>query len=376
MQFGDGTSDTTTNPWHVYGPGTYTVTLLATNHRCVDSTKMTFTLGHPLDAIFTPDPILACQNQPVNFLNTSIGASAYQWQFGDGRTDITATPVNSYKNSGNYKVMLVASNFIPCYDTAYATVQVDTQSGIQLQLTDTVWCAGTYVTFTGLYADLGNTGVTWDFGDGEIIKGVNPIHHSFNGTGDFIVTVNAHYRACTDVSTTRKVTVVPRPIVDAGRDTSICKGSEALVLKDAMNAGNPAATWLWNTGERTRSINVTAPGMYYVKVSINNCEATDTVTVANDCYVDIPNIFTPNGDGMNDYFFPRQLLAKGLTSFKLNIFNRWGQQVFESRTLDGSGWDGKLNGEMQPEGVYIYVMDVTFRDGQKEFRKGNVTLMR
>lgn len=375
-QFGDGTSDTTASPWHVYGPGTYTVTLFATNHRCIDSTKLTFTLGHPLKAIFTPDPILACQNQPVNFLNTSIGASAYQWQFGDGRTDIVANPVNVYKNSGEYKIMLVASNFIPCYDTAYATVQVDTQSGIQLLATDTVFCAGTYATFTGLFANLGNTSVTWSFGDGDSVKNVNPIHHAFNGTGEFTVSVNARYRVCADVSTSRKVLVVPRPTVDIGRDTSICKGSQALTLTDAGNAGNGAATWLWSTGERTRSINVTAPGLYYVKVSVNNCEAVDSVSVANDCYVDIPNVFTPNGDGVNDFFFPRQLLAKGLISFKMSIFNRWGQEVFESRTLDGSGWDGRLNGVEQPSGVYVYIMDVTFRDGQKEYHKGNVTLMR
>jgi gliding motility-associated-like protein len=69
-------------------------------------------------------------------------------------------------------------------------------------------------------------------------------------------------------------------------------------------------------------------------------------------------------------------LAKGLTSFKMSVFNRWGQQVFESRTLEGSGWDGKLNGVAQPEGVYVYIIDVTFRDGQKEYHKGNITLMR
>ena len=116
--------------------------------------------------------------------------------------------------------------------------------------------------------------------------------------------------------------------------------------------------------------------MYYATVTINNCSNTDSVYVANDCYVDIPNVFTPNGDGINDFFFPRSLLASGLTSFKMNIYNRWGQQIFESTSLDGSGWDGRLNGMPQPSGVYVYTIDVTFKDGQKEKHKGNVTLMR
>ncbi|GAA4465022.1 hypothetical protein GCM10023093_16500 [Nemorincola caseinilytica] len=376
-QFGDGTTDTSSDPYHVYGPGTYTVTLLATNHHCADSMKLTFTLGHPLDAIFVPDPIIACQGRPVAFLNTSVGANGYLWDFGNGRTDTAMLPTNIYTKSGQYTVQLIASNFIPCYDTAYATVQVDTQSGIQLKMTDSVVCAGTYVTLTGLYAPIGLTGMSWDFGDGtDSIQNMNPVYHSFAGQGVYTVTVNAHYRACDNVSTTRTFTVFQRPNANAGADTSICKGSNSIRLSEYANEKNSLATWLWSTGERTRSITITAPGKYHVTVSVNNCETTDSVNVDDDCYVHIPNVFSPNGDGMNDYFFPRQLLARGLTSFRMAIYNRWGQVIFESKTLDGSGWDGRLNGVNQPEGVYVYTIDVEFRDGQKESHKGNVTLMR
>ena len=79
---------------------------------------------------------------------------------------------------------------------------------------------------------------------------------------------------------------------------------------------------------------------------------------------------------MNDYFFPRQLLTSGLTSFNMNIYNRWGQLVFTSNSLDGRGWDGRFNGSEQPQGVFVYIIDVTFKDGQKEHHQGNVTLLR
>ena len=374
--FGDGQTDTATNPYHVYAAGSYTVTLLATNGFCADSLKREIVLGHPLNAEFTRTPAIICQNEPVTFTNTSIGATKYIWSFGNGATSTTDVPSYTYQNSGVYTIRLIASNDIPCYDTTTQIIEVDTISGMKMEMTDTVLCAGTYITFTGLYAGLGNNGVTWTFGDGETIKNVNPVYHAYSGQNVYTVTVTANYRACPSVSATRSVTVIPQPTISLGNDTAICKGSEAILLKDINNSTNPLASWLWSTGEVSKSIYVVAPGVYYATVTINNCTNTDSVYVANDCYLDIPNVFTPNGDGINDFFFPRSLLASGLTSFKMNIYNRWGQQIFESTSLDGSGWDGKLNGVQQPGGVYVYTIDVTFKDGQKENHKGNVTLMR
>ena len=92
--------------------------------------------------------------------------------------------------------------------------------------------------------------------------------------------------------------------------------------------------------------------------------------------MDIPNVFTPNGDGVNDYFYPRQYLTKGLSAFSMTIYNRWGEQIFQSTSINGRGWDGKLNGMDQPEGVYVYIIDAVFVDGNKEHQQGNITLMR
>ncbi|MBL7692852.1 MAG: gliding motility-associated C-terminal domain-containing protein [Flavipsychrobacter sp.] len=376
--FGDGVTDTATNPYHVYDTGTFTVRLLATNHFCYDSMKMTFKIGHPLNADFTVSPAILCQNESVTFTNTSIGATNYNWTFGNGATSTISDPVNAYNITGKYNIRLIASNNIPCYDTAYKSVEVDTISGIAIDVTDSVFCAGKHITLTGIFAEGGNTGYTWTFGDsGDSLRNINPVYHSFGSTGgQYLVTLNAYYRACPDVKKTRTITTIPVPAVYLGADTSICKGSSALTLSDRFNFNNPAATWLWNTGEKTRTIQVTTPGVYYVTVTQNNCASTDSVNVENDCYVSIPNIFTPNGDGINDYFFPRTLLSRGLIEFKMYVYNRWGQIIFESQNILGSGWDGKLNGVQQPEGVYVYTIDAVFKDGQKEHHQGNVTLMR
>lgn len=377
--FGDGASDTAMNPHHIFQQGTYTVTLIATNHYCFDSTKIPLNLVHPLKAGFTADPVLLCQGSPVTFTDTSITNGAgvgHAWTFGDGGTDTVKNPVYNFQKTGTFNVQMVITDWVPCKDTANITIDVDTTSGIAILTTDSVLCAGQYITLTGLYASRGNTGISWTFSNGDSILAVNPLVKAFNTAGTYTVYATPHYRACKDTTGSRVIHVMQQPTISLGPDTSICAGSETITLRDDINSLNTAASWHWSTGSRGPSTIIVAPGIYFATVNINNCYSSDTITVNPDCYMDIPNVFSPNGDGINDYFYPRSLLTRGLTHFTMNIYNRWGQLIFETTSLDGAGWDGKMNGVRQPQGVYVYVIDATFRDGQKEHHQGNVTLMR
>src|SRR6202007_2636564 len=98
---------------------------------------------------------------------------------------------------------------------------------------------------------------------------------------------------------------------------------------------NSYAKWQWNTGEKTAGITIVKPGTYVNSVFVNGCMASDTVVVQKDCYMDIPNVFTPNKDGTNDYFYPRQLLTRGLVTFKMYVYNRWGQEIYSTTSIDG-----------------------------------------
>ncbi len=376
--FGDGASSNLADPQHVYTvQGIYTITLTSSSGNCSDTAVQVANLLHPLQAIFTVDTNLICQGKSVTFTDGSTGTGFTSfWSFGDGTTATGANPTHVFLNTGVYQVYEVITDFVPCHDTMYKTVYVDTISGINFGVTDTVICQGTYATYTGLYAATGNAGNMWNFGDGSIIVDVNPVVHGFTTAGIFTVTLTANYRACPDTSASRIVTVIQQPYLNLGGDTTICKGSEPVILSDNVNKGNPGASWLWSNGQTGSSVAVTEPGYYFAAVTINNCYASDTVWVQDDCYLNIPNVFSPNGDGVNDYFFPRQLLSRGLTTFSMNIYNRWGQLIFETTTLDGRGWDGRFNNVMQPEGVYIFAIDAIFKDGQKEHHQGNVTLLR
>ncbi|MGZ5190747.1 MAG: T9SS type B sorting domain-containing protein, partial [Flavisolibacter sp.] len=87
----------------------------------------------------------------------------------------------------------------------------------------------------------------------------------------------------------------------------------------------------------------------------------------------IPNAFTPNNDNLNDLLRP---VATGINKIEyFNIYNRWGQQVF-STTVNGKGWDGKINGKEQPAQTYIWIVKAVDFKGQAYFERGTVNLIR
>src|SRR5690606_5684287 len=111
----------------------------------------------------------------------------------------------------------------------------------------------------------------------------------------------------------------------------------------------------WSTGAMTQQITVDRPGTYILTaISGKNCVAEGQIEVRKDCFLDIPNAFSPDGDGINDYFFPGSHFSGSVRDFRIMIFNRWGQKLYESTSLNDPGWDGSWIGAPQPAGVYIY----------------------
>jgi gliding motility-associated-like protein len=93
----------------------------------------------------------------------------------------------------------------------------------------------------------------------------------------------------------------------------------------------------------------------------------------------VPNVFTPNSDGINDYFY----VIAGRDVKKINLFqviNRWGEKVFETQNAEPNtyqfGWDGTKNNKPLPQGTYVYYIVIELIDGRNETYKGNITLVR
>ena len=139
-----------------------------------------------------------------------------------------------------------------------------------------------------------------------------------------------------------------------GPEKNVCYGEE-VVLCAPDGSG-----FLWNTEETDATIVVmpeetTIYTLDYVDLDGRTCRGSIKVNV-NECSVFVPNAFSPNGDGKNEIF---KAQGKGMLDFRLIVFSRWGEQVFESSDPD-HGWDGTFRGRKSPKGIYIYT--VTFRD--------------
>ncbi|NUM50644.1 MAG: gliding motility-associated C-terminal domain-containing protein, partial [Flavobacteriales bacterium] len=115
---------------------------------------------------------------------------------------------------------------------------------------------------------------------------------------------------------------------------------------------------------------------YYLdEVSIYRCNDTlpPPPPIPPEQQVNLPNAFSPNGDGENDLF--RVLGADSVAEMELRVFNRWGQQVFYTKQKE-QGWDGTFKGQPAPTGVYAYTLVATLTNGEVITKKGNVTLKR
>ncbi len=342
----------------------------------------TFIITYPLkdyELSFEADT-LACVGDPVTFHNTSDELfNNFQWSYGDGHGNTTRNPQYSYTSAGTYEVKLIGSIGGRCVDSVISYITVDSVFPLGLQTDRNIICVGESVNFFP-NTDSNTLTLLWQFDDGERIttSNVTRYQYAYAYSGTFPVQLMAYNRACPDTEITDTVEVYPLPYIDLGADNSICLYGQPIVLKNKVALQDDAYHYQWNTGDTTATLQVYHYGNYSLTITQKpiGCSNTESIDIVKDCNIDIPNTFTPNGDGINDFFFPRQLLSEGMAAFSLHIYNRWGVKLYQTTSTDDIGWDGRYRRIDQPMGVYIYHIDVLFKNGNKEAYTGNVTLIR
>ena len=243
---------------------------------------------------------------------------------------------------------------------------------------DTLVCPGELANFSANNASC-VTSWSWSFQEGSpsssTLKEPDGVYYSNRGTYEvLLITVE---NGCID--TLRSTIAVDGPTADFGYEKIPCTNQIQFI-----NLSSDTLSSFWDFGDGTTSNENDPSHAYhtnekYTVILIMNpySTCTDTVqkeiTFENDAVVDtlfIPNVFTPNGDGKNEYF---EIIVGDnpcISLHKLMIFNRWGLKVFETEGTELK-WNGMINGNVLTEGIYFYILE-----GEGFNKTGSVTLLR
>lgn len=180
--------------------------------------------------------------------------------------------------------------------------------------------------------------------------------------------------ACNDLIDSVIIDYLLPITTDLGRDTFLCL-EDPFILDGSTEV---TADYQWENGEKEGRRLIFGPGDYSITVT-SVCETViDTIQIAECeiCQVYMPNVFSPDNDGVNDRLFPQSPCI--LEAYEMQIFDRWGSQVFLS-TNPSIGWDGRTKGDLARQGAYVWMIRYTVIENgiAREVRqRGDVVLLR
>ncbi len=376
FDFGDGSGVINTSPvWHTYNDsfGNIYPTLYFTDSAGGCAKTFTDTIYiFETEAAFNIIDTIGCVPFDPQIDNLSTQSNFYLWRFGDGTTLNSRNPNKIYNTPGSYTIFLkVKGN--GCSDSTFKEIDVYPIPDA-LAWGDTLLCEGDSVQ---LFAS-GGENYEWDppkeLNDHLIY---NPIAYPVF-TVDYEVTVT-DTNGCLDYDT---VSIIVQNPIEIDLDDLVLIVGDTLTLSKAY--GGKGAKYKWIPSEGLSCDTCPRPkltalesGMYTVIITdSNNCFETSNsfyLEVEDKYTLDVPEAFTPNGDGVNDVIYVRGWGIKELITFK--IFNRWGELIFESNDLS-VGWDGTYKGELQGVETFAYYVEALTYGNTVLTKKGNINLLR
>lgn len=401
--FGDGTSSTMINPLHTYtANGYYDVGLeMITTSGCIDTLTLVIdsAIYVSLDSSnnevgFIVDQNTGCAPVEIRFTDTSIfeGAAQFKWFFGDGDSSSLQNPVHVYEKDGFFDVQLILTTSEKCVDTISVTkpslIETDlrfSDNVIDFDFFPKEGCPPLTVQFSDSSFARGNIEYYWDFADGNLSNDQNPTN-VYTDSGMYnvslLITTSGRCKDTLNKFSGETIRVLPQPLARINASDS------ALPLKKAMfdfnNAGSEfvvSSKYLINGVEVAQSdvlnYQFTDTGHFqvsYVATNSFGCDDTSSaeVFIFDEFEFIIPNVFTPNGDGINDQF---KMQACGVYEYEIEIYNRYGESIFRSNSLN-INWDGRVAGKLANSGMFFY--SIRIKDFRSDFLNynGSVLLLR
>jgi len=254
-------------------------------------------------------------------------------------------------------------------------------------------CSPLQVNFENMDAVNAGDQYLWDFGDGTFSTEVEPTH-TYVQSGLYAVSlfVTSSNGCVNSGGINHWVKVLPSPVADFTANPNKTDIRNPFI--QFTDRSTSATAHFWDLGDGNTSMQVSPSyvyqdtGTYEVTLIVTNdtgCSHQLTSEVRIDPYftIEVPNAFTPNSlfssGGLydmnaldNDVFHPHTV---GVRNYQLLVFNRWGEQIFESFELE-RGWDGYFKGKLSQQGVYVWRLDIKWSNGQEFSKAGDVTLLR
>ncbi len=298
--FGDGGTSSQTNPTYQYiDTGFFDIQLIAINNGCGDTlTKEKLLYILPPVARFR-DSVNCNNRQTYFFKDSSIGATAWRWDFGDGNTSTQQNPVHTYGSSGIYTVSLTVFNDTCSHEIRRdVRVAVPTESiGVSTQSA----CHSTPVTFSLLNANTAFiSSYQWLFGDGNTASNLPVVNHAYDTAGLYTVQlVITNINGCRDtLSRTNPVTIRGPKAAFTAPDNNGCR-NHLVTFNDASTSDgtNALSSWNWNFGDgTTRTYSAPPfehrylqPGTYSVRLIVTDAsQCSDTLLVPNLVFISAP----------------------------------------------------------------------------------------
>ena len=399
LSFGDGQIDSNdTSPVHAYRvPANYQPQVTLTDPTgCIVTVSGSAGPITVLGAIpfFTVDTQAFCDSATVAFTDYTItndGILSKTYLFGDGSSAVQPPPLTS---------LFDTTHFYNTPGVLLATLNVVTNSNCPATYTDTIRdyqtphpvISDSGLLCTGPIQLLGSLAIpdadtiqwAWNLGDGQSSTLQNPLANYKPGTYLVALKTSVSF-GCSD-TTSATITINPLPTIKGPAEITTPLGIPVTI---PFTYSNDITTYNWTPPTNLDCATCPDPVAtlvfaqeYTVQVTdVNNCTDTASVlikTICNEENYFLPNTFSPNGDGNNDYFYPRGTSLYNIQS--LTVFNRWGQMVFQRKNFPANsatmGWDGTFNGHPAPSDAYVYIAEVICSNAQVIAIHGNVTLVR
>lgn len=343
-------SGETTSAITVTNSGVYRLTAMTVNG-CVSSDSAVIRRYSPIKVSLRDTTV--CSGQPVRYDNQNPGADRTIWSTGESTASVLL------RNPGVY-IVKVTKGLCSTLDTfSLSNFPMTLELGPNLK-----FCEVIDTVITAPRNDF--LSVTWN-------SDVTGNNYRLTRPGKLTIDVVNRF-GCPETDSLVAF-LFANPVINLGADTVVC-----LSVNPRLDAGPGMQEYWWSNKDRNQVTFATEPGQYWVRVKdVTGCLGSDTVTINKrgdlvPSVVFMPNAFTPDGNGIND-FYPQNKYINIGSLYLVKIYNRWGEKLAELASPDFN-WDGTINGNPAPEGVYVFLATWIGCDNQRRTLRGDFHLLR